>query len=76
MKASNKTRNGIVLKTFVEGKLKTVTFRNVPSDTMNKANNMIDSEYNLKRKGSFLVGYDWQNKPVWVRGVLCGVLSV
>jgi hypothetical protein len=71
-----KTYNGIVLKMFIDGKLTTKTFRNVPSDTIKAANKIISSEYKGKRKGTFWVGYDWMNKPIWLRGVLYGVLYV
>lgn len=71
-----KTYNGIVLKFFVDGKLITKTFRNVPHDTIKAANKVISSDYQGKRKGTYWVGYDWMNKPIWIRGVLSGVLSV
>lgn len=69
----NRTYNGILLKLFIDGKLTTKMFRNVPHDTLKSANKMIDHTYTGKRKGMFWVGYDWQNKPIWVRGVLVGI---
>ena len=69
----SRTYNGIWLKLFIDGKLTTKMFRNVPRDTMKAASKVIDSEYKGKRKGTYWVGYDWQDKPIWVRGVLVGI---
>lgn len=76
MNRTQRTYNGIVLKMFIDGRLTTKTFKNVPSDTIKSANKIIDSEYTGKRKGMYWVGYDYMKRPIWVRGVLSGVLSV
>lgn len=76
MKSAQETYNGIVLKMFIDGKLTTKTFRNIPQDTIKTANKIIDSEYTGKRKGTYWVGYDWMDRPIWVRGVLVGTLFI
>ncbi len=69
----SRTYNGILLKLFIDGKLTTKMFRNIPRDTMKRANQIIDDNHTGKRKGTYWVGYDWQNNPIWVNGVLVGI---
>ena len=74
MLSTKRIYNGIVLKLFIDGKLTTKPFTNIPADTIKTANKMIAAGYKGKRKGTFFVGYDWLKRPIWVRGVLSGVL--
>lgn len=70
-----KKHNGIVIKLFQDGKLTTKTVFNVPAPSIEACNRVISTP-NEKRKGAYLLGYDWQNKPIWQRCVLVGVLSL